>query len=592
MKNAQAAAAVALAVLYFSYVFQVWQPAFRQAGIGDWGDPYFINFLLEHWYYSLTTLSNPASPPMFSPETGTLGYSHGLILYAPVYAAVRSVLGPLQAHTATILLVLLIGSLSLYVILRQFAGLTFVESVLLTAFFSTSRNVINPGTSIWSQTASVFLIPPILLMALFAARSSPGALQTALAGLSGLLAALLFTQEFYTAQFALFFVAAAVLAVLVQQQPSAPTQIRSFWREEPRTGVRIAAVAMVLTGAWAVYLLLFGGGTIEIAGVRIASRDWRRPAAVFVAAFSVLVYRRGRPALRLDVAGAKAWILPFVAGACVGCGVFFWIYLGAYLQYGRFSETDLMGLLRSYEGGGWYESFRPFTLAFLTCLVSCVPIPWLRVDASVRRYCGAAALLSLVALLAPVRFDSFSAWNTFLAPLPGFGAIRDPRRIIQVYELLVVLLTALFLIRHSSRSPVRIGISVLLLVLMVTDWNREVFVIARPAGDFQRWVEAPIDVSPECKHFVIKRASPVYSARWDNKFILYGVDASFVALRQSRPTLNGYSAWVPADWHLMNPEDATYREGVAQWVDRHQMKGVCEFDIEARTMTPYASGAR
>ena len=143
-----ASAVLASTAIYFSHVFRFHNDTALTSGLGDWVDPYFINFLLEHWHRSVWSLADPSSPPMYFPARGTLGYSHGLILYAPFYLAFRPFLDPFQAYTATVFLVLVTGSLCLYVVLRRFAGLRFIESLLLTAFFFSSRNVINGGTGV------------------------------------------------------------------------------------------------------------------------------------------------------------------------------------------------------------------------------------------------------------------------------------------------------------------------------------------------------------------------------------------------------------------------------------------------------------
>jgi hypothetical protein len=110
----------------------------------------------------------------------------------------------------------------LYLIFRKFVKLGFIESLLLSAFFFSSANVINPGTGVWSQRASVFLIPPILLMALVSARMREGRSRLGLAWLSGLLSSLLFTQDFYTGALAVL-VAALFLAGAL---PAAPPLIK------------------------------------------------------------------------------------------------------------------------------------------------------------------------------------------------------------------------------------------------------------------------------------------------------------------------------------------------------------------------------
>jgi hypothetical protein len=63
----------------------------------------------------------------------------------------------------------------------------------------------------------------------------------------------------------------------------------------------------------------------------------------------------------------------------------------------------------------------------------------------------------------------------------------------------------------------------------------------------------------------------------------------FIALEHSIPTLNGYSAWRPADWSLDNPQESGYTAAVNRWIAKHDLRNVCQLDIDARTMTPYVS---
>jgi len=73
-------------------------------------------------------------------------------------------------------------------------------------------------------------------------------------------------------------------------------------------------------------------------------------------------------------------------------------------------------------------------------------------------------------------------------------------------------------------------------------------------------------------------------SRSANKWALYGGDSMFIALRHGVPTLNGYSAWGPQDWDLANPQEPTYAEHVRDWIEKRNLRDVCELDIEARTM--------
>ena len=63
-RRARALLLLAVSIGYFGYVFQVQSPAFMTSGLSEWLDPYFLNLVAEHWYHSLLTLSDPASPLM------------------------------------------------------------------------------------------------------------------------------------------------------------------------------------------------------------------------------------------------------------------------------------------------------------------------------------------------------------------------------------------------------------------------------------------------------------------------------------------------------------------------------------------------
>jgi len=127
-------------------------------------------------------------------------------------------------------------------------------------------------------------------------------------------------------------------------------------------------------------------------------------------------------------------------------------------------------------------------------------------------------------------------------------------------------------------------ITALVLVLIVTSWNRETFAFERPTALFDQWVQAPIDIDPSCRSFFIQGASDYYMSRSPHMWTLYGVDSMFVALKYSLPTLNGYSAWAPNDWELANPQEPGYAEAVDRWIRRYSLTDVCAFDIERRTM--------
>ena len=618
-----------LSASYFARLFRLPHDTMLKSGLGDWVDPYFINFLLEHWHHSVWSFTDPSSPPMYFPVRGTLGYSHGLILYAPFYLAVRPWLDPFQAYNVTLFLVLETGSLCLYLVLRRFVGLRFVESLLLSAFFFSSRNVVNGAMGVWSQRASVFLIPPILLIALVSTRKPKGRLRLGLSWLSGLLFSLLFTQDFYTGAFALLVVVLLLAgALLLAQDPIGQAAVE-LWQTSalidrsdpgrlPRRPSSWWLIAAALSLAWALAVLIHPIERTAIGSWRFSATDPTRPffialltAGWFACRHICRLERILRGGSRIVAfkspvneriaalwARNRSYILAFATGGVIGCFVFLWIYVPAYREHHAFPDDQLMSSLTALDPSSWqarldfvkvlgaYDSLRSFGLVWLVGILAWVP--WLQVNRTSRLSCLWVIFVSSIVLAVPLRFNDFSIWKIFFAPLPGFSVIRDPRRIISLYELAVVLLTGFLLSQLPSKSRFRISIVALVFLLLVTDWSREVFDFGRPTSVYTRWVKAPIDIDASCKCFFIKGASQAYMSRSFHMWALYGVDSMFISLAYSIPTLNGYSAWSPNEWGLANPQEPGYARAVERWIDRHSLRGVCELDIENRTMRPYS----
>jgi hypothetical protein len=214
-------------------------------------------------------------------------------------------------------------------------------------------------------------------------------------------------------------------------------------------------------------------------------------------------------------------------------------------------------------------------------------LPWFHVPRAIRFSALWVLLASVGAQLIPASINGWSIWMMTFAHLPGLAAIRDPSRIGPLYDLGAVLVTGSLLSRLPRASGLRIGVVGVALLLLATDWNRTVFSYGRPISVFREWVEAPIAIDPSCRSFFVEGASDRYMSRSGHMWTLYGVDAMFISLNHSIPTLNGYSAWNPADWHLANPQEPEYADDVRRWIAAHDLKDTCALDIEARTMGPY-----
>jgi hypothetical protein len=578
VKVMRAVSVVTLTTLYLSIAFRLFERTFWTSGLGDWWDPYFINFLLEHWYLSALRLTDPTTPPMFFPVRGTLGYSHGLVLYVPFYAVARLFLHPFQAYNVALFTVLASGVLCLYALLRRFLQLTFAESLLLSLFFLTSPNVMSHAIGVWSQRASVFLVPAILLAAFasYAMACSPRRVIAALG--AGFLSTLLYTQDFYTGHFVFFFAALAGLVWLVVARRALVSRSMKFCRVGGSASVYATIVIAILAGIWMLFVAASGGGTVEFFGLAMSSRDWRRPAIVVLAGLTFLMSRR---TLR------KSWLVPFLTGAFIGGCVFLWIYLDAHRTHREFPVDTITNKLRTFAGDfrEGYDSLRSFALVGLLGMAAWIPRAG--VDRTLRRVTVAALFVSLAVLAVPFRIGDFSIWLVMRHLLPGFSSISDPTRIIYVYELAAALWAGWFISQLRPTSVLRVFAAVLILLLLVVRPNFVALDFLRPRETYARWVEAPVTKDPSCRSFVIKAASAAYGERPHNAWTTYPMDAMWIALRHSIPTLNGYSAWWPAGYGLGNPHDAGYGAAVDSWIADHSLRGVCAFDIETRTMTPW-----
>jgi hypothetical protein len=587
---------LAVFLLYLIHVFQVFDARFWHAGLSYWLDPYFINVLLEHWYVSLRDGADPSSPPMFFPARKTLGYSHGLVLYVPFYVPLRLFLHPFLAYNWTLLLVFAVGIACLYALFRKL-GLSLVEALVVTALFFTSRNVINEPTNAWTQRASVFLIPPILLMLLASARMPAGRSKVVLAGLTGLLATLMYVQDFYTAHFALLFAAAFAAAAVVADGLAtrvSATTLRA-WRAQTRAS-QLALIAAAIATAWAWYLWMFGGGEIRLLGIRLRSHQWERPAAIAAGASLAWLWLNRQRFVLPRLARPSPWPVAAIVGAAAGALVFLWIYAPAYLEHRAVPDEHLLNQMIAVDPSAWngprdalrdlevYDSWRSFALVLIVAVL--VWVPQAGTGRKARIYWMWLLGVSVAVLLVPLRFPRFSLWRTFVEPLPGFGVIRDPKRVIHLYELTVALATAAFLARLDAKSASRAAVTLLVVCLIVTDPGPGPFRYRRSIAVYERWVAAPIAIDPSCRSFYIQRASASYMSRSDNMWPQYSIDALFIALQHGIPTLNGYSAWVPPGWTMLYPTDADYEEAVARWIDQHQLTDVCVLDIDARTMRP------
>jgi hypothetical protein len=358
---ARGAVLLALSTTYLAYVFRVADGEWRRMGLGDWLDPYFINSLLENWRYSVTHLTSPLSPPVFFPVRGTLGYSHSLVLYAPLYIVARLWLHPFIAYTATLFAIIEIGTVCLYVIFRKFVGLTFAESLICVAAFVTSGNVINEPTGVWSQRASIFIVPLIVLLGLLSTRLAAGRTRWAGLAMSGALAASLFTHDIYTGLLTAI-VAALLLAGSSRILKWPRTGLRiSLWRRRPAPigpARRVAMAAAFLV--MAVFLTWAWVHTFDsLLWIRFDIRHHHPGRALGAAVIALVLFEllRGGTRDRVTIidpsAASDAGAL--ASGVVVGAGLFLWVYSAAFWQHRGFAAQEMLEHLTHLDADHWRQ---------------------------------------------------------------------------------------------------------------------------------------------------------------------------------------------------------------------------------------------
>src|SRR6185295_4404108 len=131
----------------------------------------------------------------------------------------------------------------------------------------------------------------------------------------------------------------------------------------------------------------------------------------------------------------------------------------AYREHPIFPVRDLLNTLSTRDLAGSillnpfaalrhlavYGNARSFKLVCLLGIA--VWLPWFAVERRVRLYALWAVAVTALVFVIPLRIDGFSVWLSVFRRLPGFSVIRDPTRIIFLYELAVALAIGFFLKR-------------------------------------------------------------------------------------------------------------------------------------------------
>lgn len=221
----------------------------------DLGDSRLVIFLLEHWNRVLTRSAEWASPPMFYPVKGVLGYSDMLFGMGVPYTLFRTLgLNLFEAANATVLVLLLLSYLCAYWLLRRMLKLSQLGSIVGAFFFAFAypKFAQLPHLQLrfdFFQPLALGAIAPLVLEQRAMRLSELSKRTAAFAGLVCLAA----STAFYHAWF--FVLLLGVSAIVAMSYQSARTMAAVRLREARRIlWIPLLLCVVALTPFFAVYL--------------------------------------------------------------------------------------------------------------------------------------------------------------------------------------------------------------------------------------------------------------------------------------------------------------------------------------------------
>lgn len=232
----------------------------------DIGDSRLVVFLLEHWSQVLAGNAGWASPSMFYPVKGVLGYSDMMFGTGVLYTLFRNFgLGLFQATNATMVLLSLLAYLSAYWVLRRVLKATLLGSIVGAFFFSFAYPKFAQLGHLqlrfdFFQPLALAAIAPLLLEERAMCRRELATRTSIFAGLVCLAA----STAFYNAWFFVFFLALSTLVAASYR--AIRTRIVMRLREARRVlWLPILLCAVMLAPFLIVYL----------PALRLGERSWK-----------------------------------------------------------------------------------------------------------------------------------------------------------------------------------------------------------------------------------------------------------------------------------------------------------------------------
>jgi hypothetical protein len=490
---------------------------------GDRGDSRLVGFLLEHWYLVLHGTDGALSPPMFYPVQDTLGYSHALIGYLPLYLPLR----------------------------------------WLGADPWTAQQVVFALTDVLNFTAALWLLWKVIgverkLALFFAAFITFNSVK--------------FNQIGHQQLQVLFYVlvAAGLAAKALQEAP----QRRRLWTWAVLAMAALCLDLQLLTDVYNAWFLSFWAALWGLLALtRAESRAWLsryRGKLALPAAGAMLVLGIG--------------LIPFLLIYLPVQQVFGgWNYGVALEMVPRWYSFLSMG--RGNWLWGWlplprgypYAGEQRIGLGLAISIVSAIALARWRILPWIARSCLFATILFCV--IAFRYGDTKSPWQLVHAIVPGAQSLRAVARYMIVLTIPLAIGLGVALTQRMATWSVRQRRVVWM--LLVAAAIEQLGTSGSYSKSSERAYLASLrpQLSDRCQAFYTVTPPLRPLARSSGPFPGQ-FDAMWLALLTGIPTVNGYSGHFPPGWRLIDESAADYPLRVSDWIDKNGIQGtVCRVEV-------------
>jgi hypothetical protein len=524
---------------------------------GPNGDSRLTAYVVEHWYQTLLGHADLASPAMFYPVKGTLGYSDVFLAYVPGYSLLRFLgINGFLALAVMVIFFCYLNFLSCVVLLKKVFKCGVLASCAGALFFAFNNPKLAQADHL--QLQPVFLLPVVagLLVSFFMKNRNLTEMKAfVMLTSAGVALNVQLLTSFYLGW---FFIFGTLLFVAL-----------SFAFPSPRA-------------------LILDTLHFHIKAVTAA-------AFLFVVGFIpfVLIYW---PALR-----STGWygLLPeyipeFKSFLLMGEGNYIWkAVTNSLLTDGSPDWGRRIGI-------GLVPS-----IAWIT--VSLLSISWLLKDIMPSRSASKAgmvkspgydtgrAFLALMILTANVfcilglQFRGHTLWKLVYFLVPGAKAIRAVAR----YAIVLALPMAIafsFMVQYAVReiasrknvlTRASFGLVLFIVVTfgLVEQLNDGYGMYYSISAENARIDTLAARLPQDCSVFYVAAASSSSEEEFEEQNSMH--DAMLVSLKRHVPTLNGRSGKYPSDWSLRNIKATDYEDNIQRWIQQHALRGkVCRLEID------------